>query len=628
MFLGIMLVGNKSSNRDDLIRRLRVPDSKGMKDAVPYVWSDRRVALCYIPSGIRTLDESPQPFTGRDDRVIVVFEGKIHNVQEIKQDLGSAHHFLTARTGEVLIPLYEKYGDLFPTKLNGKFAFALWDANAGKLLLGRDQLGIEPLYYRADGNALCFGNSLKGMAQAGLIKKELNLDALMQYLLYCYNPGEETFLKDTYKLPAGHTLCQNGSARSLKSYWHLSFAEQELHSEARYREEVLHLIEDAIRIRLEPGEMPGILLSGGTDSSTLVSLTSKLVPRPFPTFSFCCKGKSFDESSFARLVADRYSTQHTEIPYSADRLMLISDAVKYMNEPFCDVGIEIGTYVLGTAAHGKVSYTLSGEGGDELFAGHPVYVADKLAKVVDCVPTVVVGPVAALLRRIPDSDQKKNLQVKLKRFAYSMAFPQELLSHRWRIYYTPEELGRLCAADMVEQYPAEKLFEPMLRLNQGADGKDILSRSLYSDYFTLVDFYLRRLGLLKAFSIEDRLPLLDVRLVEYAAKMPSSLKIRGLSDTKYIYRKILESVLPHEILHDRPKLGHSVPMKNWIREDPQVLNMIKEVLGDGSLEHRGFFKRAYVDQMLQEHIRKSNNHSHRLWALTVLELWLQAHLDT
>jgi len=628
MFLGLMVQKKSDYEQDNPICRLNSSGFLDEKNARKCIWSDPSVALCYLPTGIKTLDEFPQPFINRDESIILVFEGKIHNLHEIKQDLGNSINFQTSRSGEVLIPLYEKYGDSFPSKLNGKFAFALWDANSKKLLLGRDHLGIESLFYREDGEAIYFSTSLQGLIQAGLVEKELNPDALVQYLLYCYNPASETFLKGAYKLPAGHIICQSGSERSVRDYWNLSFAEQVRKSHTEYREEILHLMEDAIRIRLEPNEVPGVLLSGGTDSSAIASLTSKILGTPFPTFSFRCEGKSFDESSFARLVADRYGTEHSEILYSADRLKLISDAVNYMEEPFCDAGIEIGTFVLGMAANGKVAYTLSGEGGDELFGGHPVYVADKVARFIDYLPTLIKSPATALSRIIPDSDQKKNLQVKLKRFAYGLSFPPQLLSHRWRIYYTPGELTLLCSRNLTEQYSQSQLYEPMLSINQGADGKDILSRSLHSDYFTLVDFYLRRLGLLKAFSIEDRLPLLDVRLIEYAARMPSDLKIKGLSDTKYIYRDILEGVLPREILHDRPKLGHSVPMKNWIREDPQVITMIKEVLTNGSFAGRGLFKRAYIEKMLKEHISKSNNHSHRLWALTVLELWFRKNLDT
>lgn len=627
MFVGLMQFHKGDGGQNDLVRRLKMLPSPDARTIGPFVWSDALVALHSVPTGIRSLDEFPQPFMNKEGSILVVFEGKIHNSRELKQELGAAHYFQSPHTGEVLIPLYEKYGDGFASKLNGKFALALWDAKSRKLLLCRDHFGIEPLYYAENKNLLCFGNSLRAMVHSGLINQELNHDALMQYLLYCYNPSNETFLKGVHKLPAGHTLRQNSSSRTLKAYWHLSFAEQRTRTKDEYRQEILHLIADAIRIRLEAQELPGILLSGGTDSSTLVSLSSRIMERPFHTFSFRCKGKSFDESNFARLVAERYGTYHNEVLYNADKLALIADAALYMDEPFCDVGIEIGTFLLGTAAQGKVCYTLSGEGGDELFGGHPVYIADKVARLTGYIPGPIRRPLTELLKIVPDSDQKKNLQVKLKRFAYGLSFPQELLSHRWRIYYTPKQLRRLCTEYLIDQYPPEKLYDPIACLNRGADGKDILSRSLYSDYFTLVDFYLRRLGLLRAFAIEDRLPLLDVRLVEYAAKVPSNLKIAGFSDTKHIYREILEGVLPREILHDRPKLGHSVPLKNWLREDPRALTMMQEVLRNGSFERRGLFKQAFVERMLKEHLHKSDNHSHRLWALTVLELWLQTWFD-
>jgi asparagine synthase (glutamine-hydrolysing) len=270
---------------------------------------------------------------------------------------------------------------------------------------------------------------------------------------------------------------------------------------------------------------------------------------------------------------------------------------------------------------------LSGEGGDELFGGHPVYVADKFAAVVDRFPRFLVNPLVQTLQRIPDSEQKKNLQVKLKRFAYSLSFPSELLSHRWRVYYTPQELQELCTGDFIASCDTQQLFDGMLKYTQEADGPDQLSRSLYSDYYTLVNFYLRRLGLLRSFSLDSRLPLLDYRLVEYAAKIPSSLKVRRLSDTKYIYKKVLEGVLPREILYDRPKLGHSVPMKNWLRDNAKVQEWIAKLLSDASLEKRGFFHPLVVRRMIEEHISKRQNHSHRLWGLLVLELWLRSWLD-
>lgn len=587
------------------------------------VWFDQKVTLYHISAALKAVDDSPHLYISDDGGTVALFEGKIYNTGEIIDTLQPAVCFPGASAAELIVRLYKKYGDSFPQKLNGKFAFALWDSKAGKLLLGRDHLGMEPLYYSENDRSIVFGNSLRGMVQSGLTPRKISYDALMQYLLYCYNPGDETLVENVYKVPPGHVLSQIGPSKMIRPYWRLSFAEQETRSISQYKEEILPLIEDAVRIRLEPDSMPGVFLSGGTDSSALVSLASKILHAPFPTFSFRCAGKSYDESCYARLVAKRYGTVHNEIPYSPDQLALIFDAVKFMDEPFCDVGIEIGTYVLGKTARGMVSYTLSGEGGDELFGGHPVYTADKVAAFADHLPSPVIAFMNSIFKGIPDSNQKKDLSVMAKRFAYGLSFPRQLLSHRWRIYYTPEELSRLCTAELFHECEPLKLYAPMLKHMEGADGKDILSRSLYGEYTTLVDFYLRRLGLLKAFSIDPRLPLMDVRLVEYAAHIPSHLKLKGFSDTKHIYRKVLEDILPREILYDRPKLGHSVPLKNWIRDDPKIFKMIREVLVNSALNREHILNGSYIERLLKEHAQKLHNHSHRLWGLTVLGLWIQ-----
>jgi asparagine synthase (glutamine-hydrolysing) len=601
--------------------------AQGKKNARVTAWHNRHLAFAWIASGIDTLDEASQPFTNADKTIISLFEGKIYNASEMATELGLHHAFDKSRSGAALGYLYESYGERFLDRVNGKFAFALWDERNQKLVLGRDRLGIEPLFYCNDGKRLVFSSSLKGLLATGWMSKELNYDAVLQYLVYCYNPGDETLLQGVSKLPAGHLLFTDGSGMGLKRYWRLNFGETKVKTEQEYREEVLNLIADAIRIRMDPERSPGILLSGGTDSSTIVSLASRLSSEPLQTFSFRCEGPSYDESHYSRLIAQRYGTEHTEIPYDSGHLSLITKAVESMDEPFCDIGIEIATLLLGQAAQGKVSYLFSGEGGDELFGGHPVYVADKVAALVDRFPRALTGSLFELLQKIPDSDQKKNFQVKLKRFAYSLSFPPELLSHRWRAYYTPSELQQLCTEDFLASCDVRQLYNGMLQYSGETAGWDPLSRSLYSDYHTLVNFYLRRLELLRGFSIESRLPLLDYRLVEYAAKIPSGMKIRGVSNTKYIYKKILEGLLPREILYDRPKLGHSVPMKNWLREDSKLHKWIEEILSESALVKRGFFRPSVVRQLLEEHLNMRHNHSHRLWALVVLELWLRTWLD-
>jgi asparagine synthase (glutamine-hydrolysing) len=586
-----------------------------------------QLALWALPSPARPLASPAAIHTSEDGKISLALEGQIFNAAELGRSLGPGPRSTTGPAGEALVHLYESDPEHFLDRVNGTFAFALWDDRKQRLLLGRDRLGAEPLFYLHDPRRVVFGSSLTWMLAAGWTSRELDPDALLQYLLYGYNPGAPTLVRDVRALPPAHLLSVDGGTLSLARYWRLSFAEIRPRTLDTYRREVLELIEDAIRIRLDPAHPPGIFLSGGTDSSAIVSLTSRMVSEPLATFSFRCEGRSYDESSYARFMAERQGTRHTEVDYHAGRLDAILQAVAAMDEPFSDAGIEIATYLLGEAARDEVRYVFSGEGGDELFAGHPVYVADKAAAVVDRFPRALVRAVSGIVQRIPDSDQKKNLQVKLKRFAYSLAFPPALLSHRWRIYYTAEELRSLCADDLIGRADLGALWAGMLAINAETDGPDPLSRSLASDYQTLVGFYQKRLGLLRAFSLESRTPLLDHRLIEYAATIPSSLKIRGLSDTKYLYKKILRDVVPAKILYERPKLGHGVPMKNWLREDPRARSLLHDVLGGQAFRERGLFRADAIARMLDEHARKLHNHSHRLWTLVVLERWLETWLD-
>jgi len=602
-------------------RTPNIPD-----DARPVTWAAGPVALAWVAQGMRTFDEPGQPYQNQNKTITLVFEGKIYNLDEIATALGERTPVSRQNSGQVIIGLYERFGDRFLDHLNGKFSFALWDARHSKLLIVRDRLGIEPLFYCEEGGTLKFGSSLRAFLSTGFIEAELCHDAVVQYLLYCYNPAEQTILRGVRNLRAGHIMAVSSAGREISRYWHLSFADTFDKTEQQYQEEAMELIEDAVRIRLDPDDPPAIFLSGGTDSSTLVGIASKMTNKPLRTFGFRCVGPQYDESPYAQYVADHFGVAYSRVDYEPDKLTLIEKAVDWMDEPFCDLGIEIGTFLMGGAAAEHAGYVFSGEGGDELFAGHPVYVADNAAAFVDIFPKALVRPIARILQKIPDSEQKKDLKVKLKRFAYSVAFPKELLSHRWRIYYTPEELRELCTPEFLAECELDKLYDGIKESMQGSDGHDHLAHSLYSDYYTLVSFYLSRLRLLRAYSLESRLPLLDHRLVEYAAKIPSALKIKGMSDTKYIYKKILEPLLPRKILYDRPKLGHGVPMKNWFRDDPEFTNWTSGVLSNGELQKRGFFRPSFVERMLDEHKRKVFNHSHRIWALLVLDLWLAKHM--
>ena len=600
------------------------------KTASAQIWSDKVIALAWMPTNISSLDEPEQPY--RSSSTVSVFEGKLYNLADIQTRLGEK--ITSEQSGRAIGQLYERDSDDFLFGVNGKFAFALWDRRSQQLVLGRDRLGIQSLFYTTHGSQLIFSSSLKLLLKVPGVAKALNRQAVIDYLLYCYNPSDDTFFQNIYKLPASQLLKAGDRGVQLYPYWQLSFAEVDPKPEAEYCEEIPALIEDAVRLRMDREQLPGVLLSGGIDSSAMLSLSSQMSDRALSTFSFRCQGKSYDESQYARLVANRFSTQHTEITYGPESLTHIAEIAAAMDEPFCDIGIEIGTFLLGKNAQGKVSYVFSGEGGDELFGGHPVYTADKAAKYIDLIPKSLLQPISKSLQKLPDSDQKKNLQVKLKRLAYSLAFPPELLSHRWRIYYTANELKELCNDGLLPSYLSngasealsERMFDTMLKHTQ-VDGPDILSRCLSSDYWTLVNFYLRRLELLRSSGIENRLPLLDYRLVEYAAKIPSNFKLRGFSNSKYIYKQALRGIVPNQILFDRPKLGHSIPMKNWMREQAVVKNWMIDILSSDSFNNRKLFNPKFVQRLLNEHFQKTHNHSHRLWALVVLELWFRNNLD-
>ncbi|MBN1352391.1 asparagine synthase (glutamine-hydrolyzing) [candidate division KSB1 bacterium] len=572
--------------------------------------------------------EKYQPASAGDGSIITIFEGRIYNTDELISSLSDEFKKeIDENPAKLVLYLYRQHEQKFIGKMNGKFAFAIWDKNRNTVILGRDRVGIEPLYYYLDKERLVFSSNIRSILRYPGVKKELNYQALCQFLLFTYNPGLHTFFEQIHKLrPAYLMILRNGDV-AFKKYWTLTFARIAEKSEKEAGERLIELLRDAVKCRIESGENLGTFLSGGMDSSTVVALTTEFLQRQLNTFSYRCRGESFDESHYARFMAKHYNTSHHETEYRVEDVLETAQMVKYMDEPFCDVGINVATYILGKQASQFVPYIFTGDGGDELFAGHPVYEADKMAAVVDKIPGFIRTPVLGIARLLPDSDKKKNFIVKAKRFAASYRFPKELLSHRWRIYYDLNELQRLYTREISQMLNGFHPYEDILQFNNEADGRDGLSNSLYSDYHTVVGFYLRRMNLNNKFALEPRYPLLDHRLIDYCATLPSGMKFRGMSETKYIFKKTMETVLPDEIVHRKDKLGHSIPLKNWMRSNDQIKEFIMTYLSEDVLKKRGFFNPDFVQKMIKQHNSKRQNYSHRIWALAVLEMWLQEHLD-
>ncbi|HDP97798.1 MAG TPA: asparagine synthase (glutamine-hydrolyzing) [bacterium] len=619
MIAGILYADPKRNVIENEISSLFDLITKGEQE-VQFV-IDGNFAVGLGPSGVNAIDENSEIWLDRKRSAVTLFSGSIFNRNRLFDTEARGISW-----GEVLYDEYMNKKTSLLSELNGNYVLAFWNGKNQQLSLAQDHLGIEPLYYFHDDDKLVFASSIKAILRHPEIKAAINFGGLHSYLLFNYNPSQETLISGIKKLPQGHSLVFENRKLKTERYWCLSFNGVTTKNEQLISEELLSLLKDSVKVRVRNDATHGAFLSGGMDSSTVVGLMKPLVNGKIHTFSFRCKGKSFDESHYAKIVCDRYETDHHLVEYDAENALLIDDVVALMDEPFSDIGIEVASFILGKYAQGMVDYVLTGDGGDELFAGHPVYQADQVAQKFSRLPSPLQKAITGIFSLFPDTDKKKSFAVKAQRFAYSYQFSEKLFSNRWRIYYQPSELKRLFQNGFTN-----KLLEadPLLEIEaiyQQADGVDHLSKTLYGDYFTVVSFYLRRMQLLRAFGIEGRFPMLDPRLVEYAAKIPSELKLKG-SETKYILHKTMSGVLPDEIVFRKDKLGHSVPFKNWLRDEPRLKGFIQDILSPEKIKKRGFFNPAFVENLLTQHFKKTKNNSHRLWALTVLELWMQKNID-
>ncbi len=592
----------------------------GESDKASSTFFNANIGLGVSETGVPTIDDGAGIAFSQNKKLVAVASGNIYKIgDKAVQDKNDVASLILSR--------YEAGAESEFRNLNGQFAAAIWDGVKNRFLLVRDHLGLEPLFYHWNGKSLTFSSSLRALTQHPAVDKTMNYRAIRNYLLFNYNPGLDTFIKDVHKVRPGHALVLEKGSLKARRYWNLSYQDQNGRQVDSFIEELLSLTRDAIAIRTAGEDSdPGAFLSGGMDSSSVVGLLSGLTDQQIHTFSFRCDDKYVDESHFARVMARHYNTQHNELEFVPEDLNNLEAMAGWMEEPLCDIGVELGSFILGRAAQNKVQYILTGDGGDELYAGHPVYVADQMAAKFDLIPAPIRNSITAIAGILPDSEEKKSLRVKARRFAYSYKFPAELLSNRWRIYYTDSELAELCQPDIVAEFGKLDTYDDITDLYKDADGPDNLSQSLYGDYQTLVHFHVDRLRLTRAWGIEARFPLHDYRLIEFSATIPAELKIRG-SQVKYIQKKAMEGVLPDEIVFRKDKMGHNVPMKNWMRNTDVFRDLIHDVLSEDALKKRNFFSTSGVQSMLDLHLSSKKDFSHRLYSLLVLELWMQKNLD-
>jgi asparagine synthase (glutamine-hydrolysing) len=588
----------------------RGPDEGGLLAAGPLVMGMRRLSIIDLAGG-------RQPIANEDGTVSVVCNGEIYNYRELAARLRArGHTFRTGSDVEVIVHLYEEHGVDGVRLLRGMFAFALWDARARRLVLGRDRLGIKPLHFATDGRRLLFGSELKAVL-AGGFERELNLEALHHYLTLSYVPAPLTVYAGIHKLLPGHLLVVENGRLRLEQYWHLDHPPPvEGLSTAEHVDLLREHLSDAVRSHLVADVPIGVFLSGGLDSATVLSLMRDHETGPIKTFSVGFPEASFNELARARATATRYETEHHEMVIPSTVTDTIPALIEAFDEPFADSSA-IPLYYLSRFAREHVKVVLSGEGGDEVFGGYQTYVASKLAHWYRQMPELLSRRlVPAVVERLPVSHRRVSFDYKAKRFVRGALATPARAHLSWKEIFTDEAKAELYARGADGLPPTADLFANVMAACPSADW---LERLLYVDtQLGLPDDMLTKVDrVTMAHALEARVPLLDHLLVEFMAGVPSRLKLHGLT-TKYLLRRAVRDRLPRSVLRGG-KRGFNVPLPGWLAGD--LRSFVGDTLAPARIAAGGLFRPGVVARLVDEHVGRRADHSRNLWALIVFEHW-------
>ena len=576
------------------------------------------------------LDLSPaghQPMTNEDGSIWIVFNGEIYNFLDLRDELQKRGHTFMSRTDtETIIHLYEEKGVECVHDLRGMFSFALWDENKKRLFCARDRAGKKPFVYAHTQDGLLFASEIKSLLRDPALGRSLDYRSIHHYLTYQYVPSPLSIFKDIKKLPPAHVLIYERGDLKVKRYWSLSYRKKlHLSSVEEYGENFRDLFEEAVKIRLRSDVPLGAFLSGGIDSSLVVAVMSRLMNQPVKTFSIGFEEEAYDEVKFARLIAGKYETDHHEFTVKPDAVSILPELVWHYNEPFADSSA-IPTYYVSKLTRDFVTVALTGDGGDESFAGYERYVADKLADYYRRVPAFIrEGIIRRAVDRLPHSTNRRNFLRRLKRFVRGISEPPERRYVRWICFFDNEMKGDLYTPAFNDLNREIDSVDLTVKWYEQADAEQFLDRTLFVDVMSyLPEDLLVKVDIASmAHSLEARAPFLDHKLMEFAASLPADLKLRGM-ETKYLLKHTLSDIVPQEILQRR-KMGFGVPLDVWFRND--LKEMAYDVLLDQKSIERGYFRKEYVLKMLDDHVSKQYDHSYRIWALLFLELWHRMFID-
>ena len=590
----------------------RGPDEEGQHLAGSVGLGMRRLSIIDLSTG-------QQPIFNEERTAAIILNGEIYNHLDLRRTLQERGHiFRTQADTEAVLHAYEEYGQECPNHLNGMFAFAIWDEKRQRLFIARDRIGKKPLYYYFDGETFVFASEIKSILRYPGIPREIDHRALDAYLSVEYIPAPLSIFKNIRKLPQAHWMQLEGGRLQIQRYWRLYYraSARPAHDLA---EEFIALLRDAVRLRLMSEVPLGAFLSGGLDSSAVVAMMSQTAESGVKTFSIGFDNSTYNELPYARTVARHFNTEHYEEIITPDAVGLTEKIVRQLDEPLGDFSV-FPTYMVSEMARKHVTVALSGDGGDELLGGYETYIAERMARRYARLPgwlrRGVVEPAVALL---PPTEKKKGFVNKSRRFIEGCRLPADLQHVRWMIFLQEAEKRLLYTPSLRGALSGHDPYGFIRQAFSACNSEVALDQQEYVDIVTYLtdDIMVKVDRMSMAVSLEARAPFLDYRVVEFCAALPHHLRLNG-KRSKYLLKEAFKGILPEMILNRR-KEGFSIPIKSWMKEE--LRPMLLDFLSPAMLQKTGYFEPRHVKRLIDEHLQGRENHSHRLWALLMFQMW-------
>ena len=592
---------------------LQIPESPSSTEPRA-VLGNRRLSIIDIAGG-------HQPLANEDGSIWTVQNGEIYNFQELRERLeAKGHRFATRSDTEIIVHLYEEMGEQFAGELDGMFAIALWDERKKKLVLARDRFGKKPLLYAEAAGRLWFGSEFQALLADPAIRRDIDYEALDEYMSFMSVPAPLTIYQQIRKLPPAHVLVRDQSGTRIERYWSLEYTPKTRITEDEAAAEVRRLLTEAVRKRLISEVPLGAFLSGGVDSSAVVAIMAGLQSAPVKTFSIGFDDPRFNELVYARKIAERYGCEHHEFEVHPKAIEILPAMASHYGEPYADSSA-IPSFYLAELTRKHVTVALNGDGGDEAFAGYGWHYGGRLAERWQMIP----GPIRALAERtatalLPASADRRSTLSRVARFMKGASRPRADRYRAWLSVYTPELKAALYANPAIRSR-TDRLAEVF----SGLTHLDAVDAMLAGDvaWYLPTDLLVKMDIATMAHSLESRSPFLDWRLTEFVAKLPSEMKLRG-GTSKHLLKKAVADLVPAGNMH-RPKQGFAVPIGGWFRGE------LKDYLADHVLSDRfnarGLFRPAEVRRIFDDHQREAHDYAHHLWVLLMLELWFRSFMD-